>query len=176
MADKKNKEEEVEEKESTKPKESKKKSPKGPMMILLGAVVAILVLGGGGFFLWSHFKSADAAEETVESGEEITETNIYYEGFPTNIVNLAVSENSEFIYLKYNYILEVSNELVTAEVIRKQPRIIAVVDSVMSNRDWAEIGTSEGKERLAREAMRAINEELQSGEVIGLYFVTFVAQ
>jgi len=149
-----------------------------PIGLIIGIVVVVLALGGGGFFMLNSLNSAEAAEgeEGTEEEVEITETNIFYEGFEMSIVNLAISDEYEYMYLKYGITVEVSNELVVSEIMTKQPRITSKVDSNMANQDWNEIATLSGRERLARELTRVINEELQEGEVINTFFSTFVAQ
>jgi flagellar FliL protein len=176
MADEKeNNEESVEKQEKP---ASKKKSP---LPIIIGAVVVLLVLGGGGFFLFNYMNSAKAAEGTdgtdgATDTTEITETNIYFSGFDTNVVNLASSTEYEYMYLKYGFDLELSDPGLASELTMKLPRLSSEVAGVMSNRDWGDICTAQGRERVAREAMRALNEQLTTGQVIGLYFTTFVAQ
>jgi len=163
------------------PSEPEEKAPvakRSPLPMIIGIVVVVLLLGGGGFFLYTFMNPAEAAEEGEEVTEEveITETNIYYSGFQTNVVNLAGSTEYEFMYLKYGFDLELSDSAISSELTLKLPRITANVAGVMSNQDWQEICTPQGRERLAREALRIINDELTDGEVIGLYFTTFVAQ
>lgn len=173
MADEDKRNEEAEE-----PRESVPKAPpkKSPLPIIIGAVVVLLLLGGGGFFFFTQMKPAEAAEgEEVES-EEITETNIYFDGFSTSIANLEVSEDYEYLYLKYGFDLEVSDSGVIAEIVAELPRLTAVAADVMSNRNYTELCDGGGRERLSRELMRAMNDELDTGEIIGVYFHTFVAQ
>jgi len=181
MAEEKDKStEEVAEEESeesgAKKKETKKRGlPK--LVIIIGAVVLLGALGGGGFFFYTQMQPAEASEEEEESSrEEIEETNIYFSGFQTNIVNLAVSDEYEFVYLKYRFELEVESNAVTSEIVTKLPRLTSKAAGVMSNRNWNEICTPQGRERLARDCLRAINDELTTGQCIGLYFSTFVAQ
>ncbi len=160
--------------ESTEKEKPEKK--KLAMPIIIGIVVVVLLLGGGGAYFFLQSNSAEAAEGEEEDVEEIVETNIYFSGFQTNVVNLAVSEDYEFMYLKYGFDIEVSDDAVIAEILEKLPRLTGGIAGIMSNRDWNEICTPQGRERMAREAIRDINDNLASGEVIGLYFTTFVAQ
>jgi len=154
-----------------------------PSLVLPLVIVSVLIgLGGvgvGGYFLITRTQAAQAAtdgDETEDPEETPTETNIYFEDFPEGVVNLAVTDDSPFTYLKYAFTIEVDNEEVVEELETELPRLTSKVAMVMSNLDWNEICTTQGRERVAREAMRAINQELQTGQVIGLYFDTFVAQ
>lgn len=155
------------------------------MGIIIGLVVVILLLGGGGYYFITTMNAADALPEEEEP--EITETNIYYSGFETNIVNLAESGESEYMYLKYGFDVELIKESVGSEIAVRLPRLTSLIAGVMSNREWSEIATGQGRDRLARELMRELNdalitleeEESEEGptdKIIGLYFTTFVAQ
>ncbi len=176
MAEEINTEETV---ESEDPKPEKKKGLPMPL-IIVAVVLAVVALGAGGFFLYSQMQPAEAAEEgeeeEEEESEEITETNIYFNGFQTGIVNLEVSGDYPFMYLKYNFDVEVENNAVISELVMKMPRLTSGVAGVMSNQDWNDISTVMGRDRLARDCLRAINDELSEGQCIGLYFTTFVAQ
>jgi len=157
------------------------KTPKkmGKMGMIIGITLAVLLLGGGGaIFYMLGMKPAAAEGEAAEgvSNEEPTETNIYFTDFESNVVNLAASDEYSFMYLKYGFDLEVSDEAVAKELEEKLPRITAIAATVMSNQDYNEISTPEGHERLARELTKEINECLESGTIIGVYFHTFVAQ
>ncbi len=146
--------------EVTEESEKEKSSPprKGlPMpLIIVAIVLAIAALGGGGFFLFTLMQPAEASEEDVEEaeeGEENTETNIFFTGFQTSIVNLEVSGDYPFMYLKYGFDVEVESNAVVTEMLTKLPRLEAKVAGVMSSRDWTEISTAQGRERLARDCL-----------------------
>jgi len=172
MADEDKNREEAEESQPA-PKAPAKKSP---LPMIIGAVVVVLLLGGGGFFFFTQMKPAEAAEGEEVETEEITETNIYFDGFVTNIANLEVSDEYDYLYLKYGFDVEVSDAAVIAEMVAELPRLTSVASSVMGNQDYTEICETNGRERLARELMRAMNDQLDTGEIIGVYFHTFVAQ
>jgi len=173
MADNK-KQEEHEGAEKAAPKQKKKSMP----LIILGVVIALAALGAGGYFLYSGMNPAMATDEEGNPIEpqEITETNIFFSGFSTGIVNLAVSSEYPFMYLKYNFELEVDSNAVISEIVSKLPKLTSKVAGVISNRNWNEISSAQGRERLSRDCLRAINDELISGKCIGLYFTTFIAQ
>ncbi|HEX9745098.1 MAG TPA: flagellar basal body-associated FliL family protein [bacterium] len=164
--------------EKTEEKPAKKSGMALPVIIII-IFVAVAALGAGGWFLYSSIQPAAAEElEGVEAEDETTaaETNIFFDGFQTGIVNLAVSEEYPFMYLKYKFDVEVTSTEVMSEMADKLPRLESKIATVISNRDWMEISSAHGRERLSRDCMREINDDLTSGEVIGLYFNTFVAQ
>jgi flagellar FliL protein len=168
---------EVKTEETTEQAEVKTAKKGSPLFLIIGIVAAVLLLGGGGFFLYTQMNPVEAAEEGEEVEEvEIVDTNIYFSGFQSNVVNLAVSSDYEFMYLKYGFEIELTSAEVIPEISTKLPRLTASVAGVMSNQDWMEICTPQGRERLGREAMREINDQLVDGQVIGIYFTTFVAQ
>jgi len=148
-------------------------------LVIASVFIGLAGVGVGGYLLFAQMQAAQAAtEENTPEGEEgaVVETNIYFENFPEGIVNLAVTEDSTFTYLKYAFSVEVDNEEVIKELETKLPRLTSRVATAMSNLNWDEICTTQGRERVAREAMGVINQELQTGQAIGLYFDTFVAQ
>ena len=164
-----------------KPAESKPAKGKGGMMmpLIIGAVVLGLGgLGVGGYMLMSNMQAAKAAPTDGETtAPAIPEnTNIYLEKPIEGIVNLAPSQASPFTYLKYAFVVEVDAEPTVAKIDEMLPRLTAEVATVMSNRVWEEISAEDGRKQLADEAKAAINTDLKEGQVIGLYFTTFVAQ
>lgn len=148
-------------------------------LVIVAIVMSMGGLGAGGYFLFNQMqtaKAAQAAQEGEEAVPEITETNIYFDEFPEAVVNLQISDKSPFTYLKYAFSVEVEDEKVSEELEVKLSRLKSKVEGVMSNRNWDDISTIEGREALAKEAMAVINEDLPEGKCIGLYFTTFVAQ
>jgi len=152
-----------------------------PMMIVC-IVIGLSGLGLGGYSLFSNMQSAKAAteevvDETAAPEEDVpTETNIYFEEFPEGIVNLATAEDSMFTYLKFGISIEVDAEPTIEELKTMLPRLTSKVSEIMSNRSWAEISLSTGRDQLAREVLAGVNDELAEGQCIGIYFTTFVAQ
>jgi flagellar basal body-associated protein FliL len=110
------------------------------------------------------------------SDEEKPSTDIFFNEFPASVVNLGLSEKYDYIYLKYGITLELDADKVKTELGQKMPKLVSIVDSVMSGQQWDKIGNQRGREALAGEVVDALNEELETGEVIACYFNTFVAQ
>jgi flagellar protein FliL len=155
----------------------------GTKMLMILVIVAIVLglggLGAGGYFIFTQMqaaKAAQAAENPEEATPEIVETNIFFEEFPEGIVNLQYSDQCPFTYLKYAFSVEVESEEVKKEIEEKLPKLTSAVEVVMSNRDWNEISSAEGRDALAKEAMEAMNNCLPEGKCISLFFTTFVAQ
>ena len=193
---------EVTEEESSAAK-SKKKFPKKTILIAAGGLV-ILILCAVGYLVFAPSSQADPAEEgeditVADEGEEAQEedaktsrrsekpsrrgtsekkpsTDIYYTDFAASIVNLAASEKYDYVYLKYGFTLELADNGVRAELTTKMPKLVSIVDSVVSGRQWDKINNPRGREELANDIVEAINEQLETGEVIACHFMTFVAQ
>jgi flagellar basal body-associated protein FliL len=184
-ADSKKREEAPQEVKNPGPTESK---AKGMHSMILPLVIAAIIiglggLGIGGYFMFTQMKTAQAGSEngdgsgdTTGGDAEITSTDIFFEEFPEGIVNLQLSEDNPFTYLKHAFTLEVSDSKVLEELKTKLPKLYSKVATVMSNRVWTEVSTSSGREQLSREVMATINSELEEGTCIGIYFTTFIAQ
>jgi flagellar basal body-associated protein FliL len=179
----------------------KKKPPK--KVILIGAGVLVLaILGAVGYLVFAPSSQASPGEEGGEAvtaegeeengdsrssrrssqssrrggDEEAPSTDIYMTDFPSSVVNLGPSEKFDYVYLKYGFNLELGDEKVRAEIGKKMPKLVSVIDTAMSGHSWDKIGTARGRESLAKDVVRAMNAQLETGEVVACHFVTFVAQ
>lgn len=179
----------------------KKKSPK--KIILIGAgLLVIAVLCAVGYLVFASSSQASPDDEGGEAvtaegdqkdgdsrssrrsskssrrsgNEDIPSTNIFLTDFPASVVNLGLSENFDYVYLKYGFNLELGDEKVRGEIGKKMPKLIAVVDAAMVGHLWDKIGSARGRENLARDLVAALNAELETGEIIACHFITFVAQ
>lgn len=177
-----------------------KKKPK--MIFLIGGVLLLVIIGAGGYLVFARSSNAATngtaaiTQENKSSEASATEkpeaapkksrrtggekgaisTNIFFTDFPTSIINLGPSEGSNYVYLKYGFNLELDSEEVKAELNNKMPKISSVVDTLLTGRKWDQIGNQRGRRALEKEIALAINDELETGQVIGCYFTTFVAQ
>ncbi len=205
MAEEETKKEQPENKEEpqaeTDEETPKKKSPK--KIILIGAcLLVIAVLCAVGYLVFAPSSQASPDGEGGEAataegdqedgdsrssrksskssrrggGEDTPSTNIFLTDFPASVVNLGPSEDYDYVYLKYGFNLELGDEKVRAEIGRKMPKLIAVVDATMGGHPWDKIGNARGRGNLAAELVDALNAELETGEIIACHFITFVAQ
>jgi flagellar basal body-associated protein FliL len=190
--------EQGESEKATKPADKKK--PK--MMFLVGGVLLLVVIAAGGYLFFARSSSAATdGTEKIAQGDKKSEpgstekpeappkkshrsggegdtsgTNIFFTEFPTSIINLGPSEVSNYVYLKYGFNLELDSEEVKVELSNKLPKISSIVDTLLTGRKWDQIGNQRGRHALEKEITLAINDELETGRVIGCYFTTFVAQ
>ena len=183
----------------------KKKSP-NKIVLLIAGVLVLVVLGAVGYLVFAPSSQASpdengddaVATENGESGEEtgsdsssrrssrssrsrgsdenVESTDIFLSDFPASVVNLGPSEKFDYVYLKYGFNLELGDMKVRAEIGKKMPKLIAVVDATMGGHSWDKIGNARGREGLAGEVVEALNAELETGEIVACHFITFVAQ
>ena len=183
----------------------KKKGP-NKMILLIAGVLVVAVLGAVGYLVFAPSSQASTDEngedaavtEDGESGEEAgsdsssrrtsrssrgkdsggsaESTDIFLSDFPTAVVNLGPSEKFDYVYLKYGFNLELGDQKVRAEIGKKMPKLIAIVDATMGGHSWDKIGNARGRESLAADVVDALNAELETGKIVACHFITFVAQ
>ncbi len=183
----------------------KKKAPK-KIILLIAGVLVLAVLGAVGYLVFAPSSQASpdeigedvVATEDGESGEETgsdsssrrssrssrnrdsdgkTEsTDIFLSDFPASVVNLGPSEKFDYVYLKYGFNLELGDQKVRAEIGKKMPKLIAIVDATMGGHSWDKIGNARGRESLAKDVVEVLNAELETGKIVACHFITFVAQ
>ena len=184
--------------EETEPQAPKKK----PKIILFAAGgLVIIVLAVVGYLVFAQSSQASEEEDGTAIQEEQAEenprsrredsprksrrgseeknvegTDIFFTDFPASVVNLGLSENYNYVYLKYGFNLELASEKVRAELTRKMPKIMSTVSTLLTGRKWDQICNQHGRHSLEMEMVDTINEELETGEVIACHFITFVAQ
>lgn len=165
-------------------KVEKKPSKKKFMVIVGGVVLLALLLGGGGFVIVKSMTTpSEAAENTAQDdsanaakdkGAEYT--GIFYSDFDAFITVLAPSEDYKFTYLKFVPKFEMSNEKSLSEIAEKLPLIEDKINSVMTDLEWESVKGEKGRERQAEKLQKKLNEILETGEIVNVYFTTFVVQ
>jgi len=168
--------------------ETKKKKSK---LILIIIPLVVILLGGGGFFAYKTFLSPAGADEGVsgeahgkhgkhakktghgESGGEQTEGPAFFNLSPF-VVNL--QDNIGTRYLKLTMKLELEDQSSEQEIKAQLPRVRDALIILLSSKNYAEIGTVEGKYRLRDEIVKRVNRFLKDTPVQGAYFTDFVIQ
>jgi len=183
----------------------KKKAP-SKIILLIAGVLVLVVLGAVGYLVFAPSSQASTDENgdegvATENGEAVEEpgsdsssrrssrssrsrdsdenaesTNIFLSDFPASVVNLGSSEKYDYVYLKYGFNLELGDQKVRAEIGKKMPKLIAIVDATMGGHSWDKIGNARGRETLAGDVVEALNAELETGKIVACHFITFVAQ
>ena len=175
----------------------KKKKKKGKIVLIIPVVV--LLLGGGGFFgyrtfLAPHPGSASAAEDGGhgkssekkhgkkkghggekggEGGGAESEGPAFFSLSPF-VVNL--QDNIGTRYLKLTLKFELEDPSAESEVKAQLPKIRDALIILLSSKNYAEIGSVEGKYRLREEIVKRVNRFLEDAPVRGVYFTDFVIQ
>ena len=165
-------------------KVEKKPSKKKFLVIVGGVVLLALLLGGGGYVVVKSMSTpSEAAENTAlddsanaakDKGAEFT--GIVYGDFDAFITVLAPSEDYKFTYLKFVPKFEMSNEKALAEIVGKLPLVEDKINSVMTDLDWDAVKSEKGREHQAEKLQKKLNEILETGEIVKVYFTTFVVQ
>jgi len=153
-------------------KEEGKKSGGKKKLILILIPVLLLLIGGGGagaYFFVFHKKSE--AKKAVPVAPE--KPGIMYD-LGSFLVNLA--DKNANTYAKISITIELSNQKVQEEVVKRLPIIKDAVINLLSSKTYNEIRTPEGKEELRLELIKRINAILVTGGVQNIYFTQFIVQ
>jgi flagellar FliL protein len=152
------------------PAEAEVPKKKGKMMIIIIALVAVVVLAGGGIAAWLLMSSPEktkkakaqgeegAEDEAAQEGEEGAEEEEegkppIYETLEQFTVNLADGES----YLQTQMQLLMATPESSAKIKERLPEVRHEVIELLSSKSAEELGTPEGKKKLAEEVQKAIN-------------------
>lgn len=156
---------------------------KGKMLIIILAVVGVLVIGGGvaAYLLLSK----PAAEENAKHGDEAAEGDHeggedehppVYVKLEAFTVNLADQES----YLQTEIQLLVADAKVGEKMTPRLPEVRDALIRLLSSKTGEELSRQEGKDQLATEIQKQINEVLgikkKSEGVKKVLFVAFIIQ
>ncbi len=149
---------------------------KGKWLIIILMVVAVLVIGGGvGIYL---LLSAPAAEQQGKNGDEVArdEHPPIYEKLETFTVNLSDQES----YLQTEIQLIVADDKVQERLKLRMPEVRDSLIRLLSSKSAEELSQQEGKDKLAEEIAKQINEVLgikqRSKGVKKVLFAAFIIQ
>ncbi len=145
--------------------EVKKKS--NMLLFIVIGVVILALLGGGAFFF---MQSKSSKKENNQEKEE----KKFGEIFKLNEFVVNLSEVTR--YLKAQIVLEVDNKKVLDELEKKRPEIRDSIILLLSSKSATELSDLSGKRKLKNEIMLRINNLLETGKVIDVFFVQFVIQ
>ncbi len=157
---------------------------KGKMLIIILAVVAVLVIGGGlgAYLLLSKpaaEKKADHGDEETASGEEAADEEgdgeahaPVYVKLEAFTVNLADQES----YLQTEMQLLVADTKVGEKINARLPEVRDAMIRLLSSKTAEELSQQEGKDALAGEIQKQINQILGiKGKLKGVKKVLFGA-
>ena len=154
------------------------------VIIIAAALIFIMgVMGTGFFFMWQKMSTTvaqiqtqgqedDAAEEEEVVEEDNTMGPIYK--MDTMIVNLADQGGKR--YLRITMELEMSTPELTMEIETRRPQLRDAILMIIPTKQYADIGSTEGKILLRDELIVTMNGILKTGTIITIYFSEFVVQ
>ena len=162
------------------PAEAEVPKKKGKMMIIIIAIVAVVVLAGGGIAAWLLMSAPEKSKKAKAHGEEGAEEGAedghgeegegegegeeedeehgdehppVYEKLEQFTVNLADGES----YLQAEIQLLVATPEVQAKIKAHMPEVRHAMIELLSSKSAEELGTLEGKKKLADEVQKAVN-------------------
>jgi flagellar FliL protein len=160
---------------------------KSPVLLILIMVFALLLIGGAaaGYFLFvapqrasgtdsAQPAAAVQAQPQVHAGSSGVMSGGPMKKMDSFIVNLTDAQGTR--YLKVILQLEMSNEMLGAEIDRKTPQIRDEIIMLLSSKSFDDISTVAGKRALKRGILNSVNKYLISGRVLRIYFSDFVVQ
>ena len=150
------------------------------VFILIGVVLLVVVgLGGGFFLMWTKMSTMNAQVAAVPNAQAAMGPNAQAVLGPifsldTFIVNLADKGGNR--YLRVTMDLEMTNATLTDELKERLPQVRDTVLTILPNKRFEDISTSEGKTALRTELIESLNGFLSQGKVTKIYFKEFVVQ
>ena len=155
------------------PAEGEAPKKKGKLLIIIIAVVAILVIGGGvgAYFLLSK-PAAEEGEKHDEEAHAEDEHPPIYERLETFTVNLADQES----FLQTEIQLLVEDAKVQEKLKARMPEVRDAMIRLLSSKTTEELAEQDGKDKLAEEVRKQLNEVLGvKGKDKGVKKVLFAA-
>ncbi|MDD5051872.1 MAG: flagellar basal body-associated FliL family protein [Sulfuricurvum sp.] len=160
-----------------------KKSGKKLLIIIISALLLVLVIGGGAaFFMLSSDKAevkGESAPKDIQTAndapidESLSEVGLLY---PLETFTVNVLSDSERNYLKVEMTLEVTGKDLSPELDKDKPELRDIIIEILSSKTLEEISTEQGKEKLKKEIIIALNKHLKDTKVKNIYFTDFVEQ
>jgi Flagellar basal body-associated protein len=149
--------------------EGKQSGGKKKLIFILIPVLLLLIGGAGAYFFLTH-KKKESTKQMVVAPQKL---GVMYD-LGSFLVNLA--DKNANTYAKVSITLELSNQKVEKEVVKRLPIIKDAVINLLSSKTYDEIRTPEGKEELRLELIKRINAILVTGGVQNIYFTQFIVQ
>lgn len=171
-------EEKIEEEQESREEQVKEqpKRKKMPINLIIACIVGICLLGGG-FFVWKSgmlsglFENEDSPALSEDAAKKQMGPTYSMETF---IVNLIGDRGKS--YLKAKIELELDNERLAAEIDKRLPQFRDAILTMLSSKTNDDIKTLEGKFQLRAEIISTLNQYLQTGKVLNVYFTDFIVQ
>lgn len=134
------------------------------ILIISAAVIFIALVSTSAF--WIIGASAENSKQSSLEVGPVFETEEY-------TVNIANTLNH---FIKAKFAIELNSEEALEEVAKKLPIIQDAIIMVLSGQELQNLNTVEGKEELKKTVLKAINDILEDGEAIKIYYRNIIFQ
>jgi flagellar FliL protein len=163
--------------QTTTPAETPQPSNKKKSKILIPTLVAVVLLGGAGFGAWRFLPKKEAAAAEPHSKKKPTVKSVMH--LDSFVVNL--NGEGESGYLRMGIDLGLEAEEAGGEEAKKKgagptPIIRDTVLTVLAKSKSSELLTAEGKEKLKKDLLTALEERIPDLGVLEVYFTEFIVQ
>ena len=172
------------EKEKKKEEPAEKGGGKSKLIIIIAAVVLLLGAGGGAAYYFLVVKPHKL--ELEKKKEEESKAAALIKPVPDEAKIGPMVEIKEFVvniigeeathYVKASLTLEMDKDAAIQEVGKRMPQIRDAILLLISNKTFAELQDSQGKNQVKAELKTKINSFLKTGSVNNIYLTDFVVQ
>ncbi|MCX7760793.1 MAG: flagellar basal body-associated FliL family protein [Hydrogenothermaceae bacterium] len=167
----------AEEKENQEGQQQEEAKGGGKKKLIIILLPVLLILIGGGFAAYKFFLSKpEDQKESEKIAKEVKKTEEH--GAPlevgTFVANLADKDADR--YIKVTIIMEVQDEKVKEEAIKRMPQIKDSINTLLFTKTSDELKSPEGIEKLKEEIIKRTNAILPLGGVKDVYFTEFIIQ
>jgi flagellar protein FliL len=132
-------------------------------------VVLLVLLGGGGYLGYAKFLKHPPVESSQAAEDQSAAQDL-----GSFLVNL--SDPGGKRYLKVALQLELSSPKASQELNRRSVEVRDIILTILSSKEYSEIGSASGKMMLKRELLTKLNKTLRDGQVKEIYFTEFLVQ
>lgn len=145
-------------------------------LVLVTVLLLLVILISGGWLYYSRTRSAPvpplASAESPPRGAEVNLGPMVDIG--EFIVNIISDDNSH--YLRTSITIELSTQAAQDEITLRMPQIRDAILMLASSKTFEELYDVHGKKQLKAELLVELNEMLNRGEAVAVYFTDFVVQ
>jgi flagellar FliL protein len=143
-----------------------------PLKLILIAATALLVIGGGGTGGYLFFAGKKAA---AISQAAVVKPPVFLD-LPDTLVNLANANAERAQYLKVKIVLELSDQMMVAQVQPVLPRVMDAFQTYLRELRPTDLDGSAGLYRLKEELTRRVNASIAPSRVNAVLFKEIVVQ
>ncbi|UMZ73369.1 flagellar basal body-associated FliL family protein [Natranaerofaba carboxydovora] len=147
--------------------EKKKFLPEISIVIIVGIVLIILAAGISYFIAVNIAGSNGNGEVVEENGEEVPEMG------ETMVFDEVIGNIKGGGIVRFKMELEISEGDVASQIEERKSRIRDSIFDIVSSYDREELQSVEGRRDFREEIKDAVNENVQDGEVLNVYFTEF---